>query len=312
MLKVCFAGLGSIGKRHLRNFSDILEKRGIEYTFDAVRFSNSNLPEDITSKISNVYHSFDEVAFGYDIMFITNPTIKHFETIKNLATKTQHMFIEKPIFEKTEGYSLRDLGLGNGIYYVACPMRYECVYEAVKKYVNKHKVFSVRVICSTYLPEWRPGQDYRNVYSARRELGGGVGTDLIHEWDYLVDLFGFPNEIHDFHGTYSGLEITTDDLYSCIARYDDKIVELHLDYFGRIPKRNIELYTDDDTVVGDFINNTFISEQGKKIETFASDGNTAHYNELETFLDMIYGSVENTNTVAHSYEVLKLAEGKNL
>lgn len=310
MLKVCFVGLGSIGKRHLRNLSDILCKRGVEYIFDAIRSTDSCLPDDIQSKLKSIYYTYEDAPSDYDIIFITNPTIKHFEAIKELSKKTKNIFIEKPLFEKTEGYSIEDLKLGNGIYYIACPMRYESVYYAIKEYVNTHCVFSARAICSTYLPEWRPEQDYRKVYSARRELGGGVGTDLIHEWDYLVDLFGIPVEVHDFHGTYSGLEITSDDLYTSIARYKDKIVELHLDYFGRIPKRNIELYTDDDTVIGDFINNTFTTECGKKIEKYISDGNTAHYKELEVFLDMCDGKAVNTNTVQRSYNVLALTEGK--
>ena len=71
---------------------------------------------------------------------------------------------------------------------------------------------SARVICSSYLPDWRPGVDYRTVYSAHKALGGGVTIDLIHEWDYLVDLFGVPQKLYNFKGTYSDLEIDSDDL----------------------------------------------------------------------------------------------------
>lgn len=37
MVKICFAGLGSIGKRHLKNVTELLQKEGAEYIIDAVR-----------------------------------------------------------------------------------------------------------------------------------------------------------------------------------------------------------------------------------------------------------------------------------
>ena len=59
-------------------------------------------------------------------------------------------------------------------------------------------VYSARVLCSSYLPGWRPGVDYRTVYSAHKDMGGGVTIDLIHEWDYLVELFGKPEKMYNF------------------------------------------------------------------------------------------------------------------
>ena len=63
-----------------------------------------------------------------------------------------------------------------------------------------HLVYSARVLCSSYLPGWRPGVDYRTVYSAHKDMGGGVTIDLIHEWDYLVELFGKPEKMYNFKG----------------------------------------------------------------------------------------------------------------
>ena len=84
--------------------------------------------------------------------------------------------------------------------------------------------------------------DYRTVYSARKALGGGVTIDLIHEWDYLVELFGVPEKLYNFKGTYSELEIDSDDLSVYIAKYPTLLAEVHLDYFGRGYRRSIELF----------------------------------------------------------------------
>ena len=66
---------------------------------------------------------------------------------------------------------------------MAAPMRWCGTMLALKEELPRLKPYSARVICSSYLPDWRPGVDYRTVYSAHREMGGGVTIDLIHEWD---------------------------------------------------------------------------------------------------------------------------------
>ncbi len=121
----------------------------------------------------------------YDIIFITNPTFLHYETLKRCLTLSNNIFIEKPLFENSN-YDLNELTIkDSGIYYIACPLRFNPVIDYLKEHLSKYSVYSVRVICSSYLPEWRNNIDYRNNYSAKKELGGGVSLDLIHEIDIL-------------------------------------------------------------------------------------------------------------------------------
>ena len=58
----------------------------------------------------------------------------------------------------------------------------------------------------------------------------------------MVDLFGPPLACYNFKGTYSHLEIDSDDLSVYIARYPNMLAEIHLDYFGRTYRRSIELF----------------------------------------------------------------------
>ena len=90
------------------------------------------------------------------------------------------------------------------------------------------------------------------MYSAHKDMGGGVTIDLIHEWDYLVELFGKPEKMYNFKGTYSHLEIDSDDLSVYIAQYPTLLCEVHLDYFGREYRRSIELLCKNGTVTADF------------------------------------------------------------
>ena len=54
-------------------------------------------------------------------------------------------------------------------------------------------------------------------------MGGGVSIDLIHEIDYMTYLFGFPKKDHYISGTFSDLEIDSDDLAVHLFEYPKMI-----------------------------------------------------------------------------------------
>lgn len=308
-MKICIVGLGSIGKRHIKNLTSILTERNVGFQIDALRSQRKPIEEGIRKFISIEYYEVQELPNDYDIIFLTNPTSQHYDAMKKLASKTKHMFIEKPVFDYCN-YNLQEIDFQeSGIYYVACPLRYTRVIQWLKEFIEKNKVYAARAICSTYLPEWRPTTDYRNNYSAKKEFGGGVSMDLIHEWDYMTYLFGEPDKVHNFSGTYSDLEIDSDDVSIYIGKFKDKLISLHLDYFGRFPKRDIELYTEKDVVVGDLINNQVKFLNAGRVIDLSENRDDYQILELKYFLNVIEGRCSNTNDIKTALKVLSIAKG---
>ena len=311
-LNVCFVGVGSIATRHIRNLYQICKERDITLTIDIYRSGNGKaLAPDIQVKIRNVFYELSEVLDTYDCIFITNPTEMHIDTLYDFHNKSKNFFIEKPIvsFEKRHD-AMRFPYRADSIYYVACPLRYTDVIRYVEKNIELAKVRSVRCICSSYLPEWRPETDYSKSYSARKELGGGVSIDLIHEWDYIQYLFGQPDEIKCFVDKISSLNITSDDIAIYIAKYSDKYVELHLDYFGRKNIRIMELYTEDDTIVCDLELNKIEYLRNKKIVKFKEERDDYQRSEIKTFLNLMTGSKEKYNSAKDACFTLGLTRGE--
>ncbi|MDO5602708.1 MAG: Gfo/Idh/MocA family oxidoreductase, partial [Oscillospiraceae bacterium] len=287
-MKVLFVGLGSIGRRHLKNLFAQAEKRGLAVQADALRHGGGGpLPGDIKRLVHSEYTDAADLGW-YDAVFITNPTQLHFEAIAALSEKTGAFFIEKPIFE-SGAHTLEEAGLKGKKAYIAAPMRFCKTYMELKKRLPGWRCCSARVICSSYLPQWRPGVDYRTVYSAKKELGGGVTIDLIHEWDYLTDLFGFPLECRNFKGRYSQLEIDSDDLSVYIARYPDMLAEVHLDYIGRGYRRSVELLTDVGNVTADFGEGKLTLPDGETVDC-AEELNERYLREMAYFLDYLAGA----------------------
>lgn len=307
-IKVCFAGVGSIAKRHIRNLTEICNDRGLELQIDAYR-RNPVIEDGVN--IQNVYSDYDSIPSDYDAVFITNPTSMHLDTLKKFHDKGQNYFIEKPVvsldqIDEAMSFPVRS----DAVYYIACPLRYNAVIQYLKHNIDIRDVVSVRSISSSFLPDWRPGQDYRDTYSAHRNLGGGVSIDLIHEWDYLAYLFGMPERVKSFFGKKSELQIDSDDYAVYIAEYEDKIAELHLDYFGRKTIREIQLFTKDDTIIGDIANNTVSYLCSKKTIKFDENRDDFQKRELSHFIDLISGERDSSADFNSALRILNLTQGK--
>ncbi|MEY8509746.1 Gfo/Idh/MocA family oxidoreductase [Lachnospiraceae bacterium 42-17] len=305
-LKVCFVGTGSIGSRHIRNLSAICKTKNIKLQIDILRSTSRPLQRDVALIVSNIYTTLTDINCCYDLIFITNPTHLHYETIQMLKNHASYFFVEKPVFN-TINKSIKSLELpADNEYYVACPLRYTNILQKAKSFVQSNSPISVRVVSSSYLPDWRPDIDYRNTYSAHRHQGGGVSIDLIHEWDYLIWLFGLPVNVKSFCGKFSDLEIDSDDLAVYIAQYKNFLVEVHLDYFGRIPERKLEIYTSEGLYVFDIINNNVL-KNGIVIYEMSEISNDKYMKEMEYFLSVYEKKAVNSNNLSMAIQTLEFA-----
>lgn len=307
---VAIAGLGSIAKRHLKNVCSCLNERGDTFEIDLYRSSLKPLPSDIMPLVSHEFLFSEPIQKNYDIVFVTNPTSLHYDTLKKFKSHTHSFFIEKPVFDSTHVDESIFNELKDVVCYVACPLRYNPVLQYIRKHINLEEVISARAISSSYLPDWRPGQDYRQCYSAHKDMGGGVGIDLIHEWDYLTFFFGFPLVSYCIHGKISNLEIDSDDIAIYIARTATTSMELHLDYFGRKQIRTLELFMPDDSILCDILGGTVTYRKSGENIHFNAERNSFQMAEIEHFLDIIAHKIPNDSTMEHAYKTLKLAKGE--
>ncbi|MDR2457586.1 MAG: gfo/Idh/MocA family oxidoreductase [Clostridiales Family XIII bacterium] len=290
-MKLLFCGIGSIAKRHIRNIEE-LDK---EDFFDE---------KPLIDKLHYPYN-FSELK-DYTAIFITNPTSEHYKTLINLLRFSDNFFIEKPVFDIYDIKKYKEVIFKGKTVYVAAPLRYSAPIQWIKDNIKINEIISMRIISSSYLPLWRKGTDYRKTYSAIKKLGGGVELDLIHEWDYLIYLFGIPEKVKSFKRKISNLEIDTNDIAAYIAEYKNMIVELHLDYFGRVPRRQIEIFTNDDLILIDLIKGSVKFLKNKKVIRFNTDRNDMHKKELASFFNIIAGKEKNENDIKKAIETMKI------
>lgn len=262
-LKILFFGLGSIGKKHASSIMD-------NYDFDLYAYRTGKGQEKNDLKIKEIYSLDGAFSINPDVAFITNPTYLHVETALECAKNNINLFIEKPISHSLENIDEleNEIKKRKLFTYVAYNMRFHPVIENLKKIISeKEKPINFEVTCSSYLPNWRPKQDYTKSYSAKKELGGGVILDLSHEFDYISWLFGEIKKIDGYCDKISDLKIDCEDIVDAQITCSSNIVgDLHLDCFSRNKKRIIQINYDDKLIEGDLIENTIkiIDKSGKE------------------------------------------------
>lgn len=307
-MKVLFCGLGSMGSRHLRNLSQVMAERQEGLVCHALRSTKKALGEDVQEALSREISSWGEADASYDCIFITNPTAFHYKTLQQAVTHTKRIFMEKPVF--FSGWEdISKLGLTpEHICYVAAPLRYTRIVQYLKDYLSGKRVYSLRAICSSYLPEWRPGTDWKRCYSANESMGGGVDIDLIHEWDYISYLFGLPDKVYSFHGRYSEVTVDSCDNALYIGAYPHMSVSLHLDYFGRVACREMEIFMEDDVLKADFIMGRISFMKSGTCINLPQERDDMQKAELKHFLSLT-SEQENDNDIEHAMCVLRVARG---
>jgi predicted dehydrogenase len=287
LLKFLVVGFGSIGKRHFDNLSQI---GGVEVSI----LSNRRLNIPGTRVYSSLEETSDE---DFDAVFITNETSLHVRTALLCAERRLNLFIEKPLSNSMRDVDkLVDLaGRYNLKVMVGCVMRFHPAIRSVKSLVDGNRIgriVSARIACGQYLPDWRPGQDYRSSYSASKEKGGGVILDLIHELDYAYWFFGEAGKVFSFNGKKSDLEIDTEDVAEILIEFRNGILcEVHLDYIQRCPDRSIELIGTECTIRVDVVaNKVKIFEAGRGTwETIDVGGN---FTNSQVYIDEVLHFIE--------------------
>ena len=242
-------GLGSIGRRHLANLGYLGENR-----IGIIRRDTKNT----LSGAEGVWTPDDVDWSSVSALIIATPTSLH---LSNLETALKHgvrkIYLEKPIShnnDRVDEMSSLIESCGANVY-IGFDLRYDPGVRKVKELVESRAlgaICSIHAHVGQYLPDWRPGQDYRNSMSASPLLGGGVMLDLTHELDYMVYLFGEISSVANSNGRRSNLEIEVEDTSDSLLFFRDGFSgTVHLDYLQKWPTRHLHVIGSEGTLLLD-------------------------------------------------------------
>jgi predicted dehydrogenase len=234
-MKILLSGLGSVGRRHLRNLlalgvTDLLLHRTGKATLPDDELAGFPVETDLAAAL----------AHRPDAVIISNPTAHHLDVAIPAAEAGGHILLEKPVSHNMEGVDrLREAAARTGAQVlVGFQFRWHPGLKTAKRLLDAGEIgepVSARAHWGEYLPDWHPWEDYRSGYAARPDLGGGAVLTLSHPIDYLRMMLG---EVETVSGVTSnlGLGLPVEDTAEITLGFESGALgSVHLDYVQRPP-----------------------------------------------------------------------------
>lgn len=193
-------GYGGAGKRFVTNFKNL-------YTQVKISILHITSSKEIFSNNCDgiVTHFFDlnEVLMGYyDGVIIATPTSEHLKYAELFIGHSKFILIDKPLDSDLSTCISFYNSYKNSVtkIYVNFQRRYTHCWNELKQKISQNEQhdgpFRYGLIhINSYLPSWRPNQDFHSLYAARRELGGGVLLTECHEIDLVEWTLGEIKEV---------------------------------------------------------------------------------------------------------------------
>ena len=288
MTRLLVVGCGSIGTRHARNARTLGIGELAVHDVDA-----SRMAELATSVGADPFGTFEAaLKWRPDAVVVCTPPASHMETAIACAKAGCHLLIEKPLGATTDGVDeLSRVASKSGLYVtVGYQLRFHAAVVRLRELVCAGalgRLLAIRAEFGQYLPAWRPSRDYRDTYTAKAALGGGILLDASHELDYVRWIAGEVRGVYAVAGHLSTLEMDAEDAAAMILRLDGGVLaEVHVDCLQRGYSRRCTILAADATARWDYERGVQITwaDGTTSDEPLVPDPNDMYLSELEAFL----------------------------
>jgi len=240
-MKFLVIGLGSMGKRRIRN----LQKLGYKHIagFD---LRQDRLDETYSEYDVLVYKNFNEAIKNFNPnVFIISTSPKHHMDYAIWGEQNNiPCFIEASVVDLLKIKSLSEMARKSGtIIAPSCTMRYFPGPKIVKDLLNRGMIgrpLNFNYITGQYLPDWHPWEKIEDFYVSERATGGA--REIVpFELTWLNDIFGIPTPISCYKNKISDIEADIDDIYHFTLKYPGStIANITIEVISR-PKSTREL-----------------------------------------------------------------------
>jgi len=306
-------GSGSIGRRHVQCLKDL----GVAnvYICEPVEATRK-----LTEQLYDIRESFAMVEEAlerhYDGVMVAVPNHLHAEVACKVIEKKLDLLIEKPIeINLPAARRIQDaVEQHNVICQVAYVFRFDPALSkayGIVKSGRLGKIYSADLTAGQYLPDWRPGIDYRTNYSAIKAQGGGICLDHSHEFDYFRWFFGEAKEVMSVVDRTSDLEIDVEDIAeSLIVCENGMIGRVHLDCLSRAARRHLYVNGSEGMLECDIRSGelrTFIGGSDHwQYWNFGTERNVRYREQLKHFFECVKERKQPLVTAADGVKTLEL------
>ena len=224
LMKFLVIGLGSMGKRRVRN----LQALGIK---DVAGFdTRADRREEAKQKYGiAVFEALDDAMkiFLPQAFVISTPPDLHMRYAYYAYENGVSCFIEASVVDAEKIDELQRKILGTQIIIApSCTMRYYQGPKKVKELVKSDaigRVLNINYQTGQYLPDWHPWENIEDYYVSKRSTG--AAREIVpFELTWLNDIFGQPEALACVKAKLTDMTADIDDIYHCLLRYEGGVI----------------------------------------------------------------------------------------
>lgn len=251
MNKILIVGLGSMGKRRIRN----LQKLGYNQLF------GFDLREDRVLETKKKYkiNCFNNFKNALDekptIMIVATPPHLHKEYAKKAIEQNIHVFLEVNLLSNHVQSILKLTQKSSSVVCSSNTMRFHPVVKKLKNLVEQKKIgkiYSIHHHVGHFLPNWHPWEHYKNFFVSRKETGGA--RELVPvELNWLTYIFSDIRSVFANVNKISNMDVKIDDNYQAILEFKNKIYcTLNIDVFSIPSVKETKIIGEKGTILCNF------------------------------------------------------------
>lgn len=317
-MKFVIIGLGSMGKRRIRNLKalDYESILGFDPRKDRCEEAYEKYGIDTFQKINDV------IEQKPDVMIISTPPDLHMKYAKVALENNIHFFTEASVVQDEMLEIIEGLKNSKIVGLPSCTLRFHPIVQKINEILqmpDMGKPLSFIHHFGQYLPDWHPWENYKEFYVSKKETGACreiVPFQLV----WLISTFGKIKSVSGRKSKVSNLEIEIDDIYNILLEFKNGVEGiLIVDVISRAPFLQAKIMTENGVIIADWLEEKvkkYSHENGWEIfdinagniEKQYIHGEGPYIEEMKNFIQVICNKRDSNYSYKEDFEILKILE----
>jgi predicted dehydrogenase len=223
-MKFLVIGLGSMGKRRVRNLQALGEKEIAGFDLSTTRCDEAKQKYSIMT-----YNDFQSAIDEHkpDVFIISTPPNFHMDYAYFAYENGIHAFIEASVVDSDKILNLsQKIAPKNLIIVPSCTMGYFPAQLELKKLLTKKIIgepLNFNYQSGQYLPDWHPWEKVEDFYVSNPDTGG-CREIVPFELTWINQIFGTPTPLACVSRKLTNINAKIDDIYHSILEYPNKMI----------------------------------------------------------------------------------------